>query len=317
MLYPMLLKPALHTRVWGGRRLETELGKTLPTAEPYGESWELHDSAVIANGAHAGRTVGEALTGLGTALVGPDFDLTEGFPLLIKFLDANDWLSVQVHPDDAQARVLEDQPRGKTEAWVVLDAAPGARLVIGVKPGTDRAAMARAIELNALEDLVVYAEVAAGDVLYMAAGTVHALGPGTLIYEVQQSSDLTYRLYDWGRVGLDGKPRPLHIDKGVQVSNVDMTPPISRAAASDNEPIIRGAFFTTYLHHLDDSTLTLDTGLRTFHALTCTGGALTVVSADGESLSLKRGDTVLIPAALGAYTLTGRGDVLRSLPAGN
>jgi len=314
MLYPMLLTPALHTRVWGGRRLESELGKTLPTYEPYGESWELHDSAVIANGAYAGRTVGEVLAALGPALVGDGFDLSEGFPLLIKFLDANDWLSVQVHPDDAQARALENQPRGKTEAWVVLDAVPGARLVIGVTPGTDRAAMAQAIAANTLEDLLVYAEVTAGDVLYMAAGTVHALGPGTLIYEVQQSSDLTYRLYDWGRVGLDGQPRPLHIDKGVQVSNVDTTPPISRAAASDSEPIIRGAFFTTYLHRLDGQPLALDTARRDFHALTCTAGTVSV-GAGGEALTLQRGDTALIPAHLGAYTLTGSGDVLRSLPA--
>ena len=116
-LYPFLLNPALHVKVWGGRKLETIMGKQLPSAEPYGESWEMHDSATVANGSHAGRTLGDLLKEYGTALVGPKNNPADGFPLLAKILDPSDWLSVQVHPDDEQARQLEGDPRGKTEAW--------------------------------------------------------------------------------------------------------------------------------------------------------------------------------------------------------
>lgn len=313
-LYPMLLNPALHTRVWGGRRLETELGKPLPTDEPYGESWELHDSAIIANGDYAGQTLGDALRALGTALIGPQFNPAQGFPLLAKLLDASEWLSIQVHPNDAQAAELEGDPRGKTEAWLLLNAAEGARLVIGIQRGTTREALAQAIQDNTLEPLLVYADVKTGDALYMPAGTVHAIGPGTLIYEIQQSSDVTYRLYDWGRVGLDGKPRALHIDKGVAVSNIDTLPQITHARSSDTEPIIRGDYFFTYWHTLNENTLTLDTQGRFFHALTCTDGSITVAGG-GVTIMLFRGQTALIPAALGAYTLSGEGRVLRSQPA--
>ncbi len=190
-LYPLLLNPALHTRVWGGRQLETVFHKPLPTAEPYGEAWEMHDTATIVNGPLAGRTVADVLREYGHALVGPDHDPALGMPLLAKFLDSADWLSIQVHPNDEQARLLDGEARGKTEAWYVLAAEPGARLVMGVRPGTSRAEMAEAIRTNSLERLVMYADVSVGDVLFVQAGMVHALGPGLLIYEIQQSSDLT------------------------------------------------------------------------------------------------------------------------------
>lgn len=311
--YPLHLRPTLHTRVWGGRRLADELGKHLPTDDPYGESWELHDSATVTNGPFAGQTLGDLLKHDSAGLIGTYFDPSEGFPLLAKLLDADDWLSVQVHPDDAQARALEGQPRGKTEAWVLLAAQPGARLVIGVKPGVSRVQMADAIRANTLEDHLLYAKVQRGDVLYMPAGTIHAIGPGTLIYEIQQSSDTTYRLYDWGRVGLDGKPRQLHIEKGVQVANVEQTPVITRAQASDAAPIIAGEYFLTYWHRLNSGTMTLDTTRREFHALTCIAGSAKI-KGGGQSVGLAKGETALIPAGLGVYHLSGRCEVLRSLP---
>lgn len=317
MMYPLLLNPALHTRVWGGRKLANVMHKTLPSDQPYGESWELHDSVTVANGQYAGRTLSDLLSEHSEALVGPFSDPSEGFPLLAKLLDCEDWLSVQVHPDDEQARQLEGEPRGKTEAWVILAADPGARLVRGVKPGTNREAMAEAIRNNTLEDLLVYGEVNQGDVLYVRAGTVHALGPGLLVYEIQQSSDTTYRLYDWGRMGLDGKPRQLHIEKGVQVSNVETVPIITHAEASDVTPIIAGEFFTTYLHEVNGE-LALDTDGQYFHALTLAEGTLDIVANKGITennapVTLQTGQTALIPAALGAYTLRGNGRLLRSL----
>ncbi len=315
-LYPLLLNPALHTKVWGGRKLATVLNKTLPTAEPYGESWEMHDTATVANGPLTGRTLKSVLNDYGTDLVGPGNDLSVGMPLLAKFLDARDWLSVQVHPNDAQARELEGEPRGKTEAWYVVAAEPGAQLVIGLQPGTTPAQMAAAIRAATLEDLLVYADVVPGDVLFVRAGTIHALGPGLLIYEIQQSSDTTYRLYDWGRMGLDGKPRPLHIAKGQQVSNLDTLPKIVQTQQQTGQvvEIVSSPFFTTRLYQLNAANgphIALDTAQQHFHILTNIEGAATINSGD-DVIELGLGQTALIPASLGSYTLTGPARVLWS-----
>lgn len=317
-LYPLLLKPALHTRVWGGRKLETVMGKSLPTAEPYGESWEMHDTAVIENGALSGLTVREALNRLGTALVGDNFDPAQGMPLLLKFLDAADWLSVQVHPDDAQAAELEGEPRGKTEAWIVLEADPGAQLVIGVKPGASTDDLRRAIEAGKLEDWLVYQPVSKGDVLFVSAGTVHAIGPGLLIYEIQQSSDTTYRFYDWNRVGLDGKPRQLHVDKSLAVSKTHAIPAITRiSSAGADVTVIDSPYFKTMLHRLGGAapqSVALNTGGK-FQIITCTSGAIDI-RAGTSSVLLEKGRTALLPAALGSYALSAKRDaqVLRSWP---
>lgn len=312
-LYPLLLNPALHTKVWGGRQLETVMGKPLPTDEPYGESWEMHDTAVVANGPLQGRTLGDILAEYGHDLVGSDNDPSVGFPLLAKIIDAADWLSVQLHPNDEQARELEGEPRGKTEAWYVLAAKPGARLVIGVRPGATREQMAQAIRENTLESLLVYAEVRAGDVLFVRSGTIHALGEGVLVYEIQQSSDTTYRLYDWGRMGLDGKPRALHIDKGTQVANLESLPTIAHTGhnAAKIVDIVESPYFKTVLYQLNEANgiqIDLDTENRRFAILTCIDGKAQI-NAD---VTMKKGQTILIPACLGKYTLSGTAHVLSS-----
>ncbi len=306
-LYPLLLEPSLHTKPWGGRRLAEHLGKTLAADAPYGEAWELHDSSRVVSGALAERTLGDVLAQYGAALIGPDIDPTAGFPLLAKFIDANDWLSIQDHPNDEQARALENEPRGKNEAWYIVHSEPGARLVIGVKPELEREQVASAIEQGTIESLLVYAEMRAGDVVYMPAGTIHALGPGLLVYEIQQSSDTTYRLYDWGRMGLDGKPRPLHIEKGLQVANLASLPQIEHVPIEDGleSDIVRTPYFHTRIFRLggiNPRQATLDTGSRRFHCLTSVHGSA-VIHWAGESVAFGLGQTVLIPAALGAYTL--------------
>ncbi|MEZ4668782.1 MAG: type I phosphomannose isomerase catalytic subunit [Anaerolineae bacterium] len=315
-LYPFLLNPALHVKVWGGRKLEMLMGKHLPTDEPYGESWEMHDTATIANGPLAGRTLGDVLKEYGQELVGSKNNPADGFPLLAKILDPSDWLSVQVHPNDEQARQLEGDPRGKTEAWYVLYADADARLVKAVKPGTTREQMAQAIRENTLENLLVYDTVVVGDVLLNNAGGIHALGPGIVIYEIQQSSDVTYRLYDWGRMDLNGKPRELHIDKGVQVSNLDVIPPITHTA--DNPmpvvDVVHCPYFVTLLHQLsprNGTRITLDTKGEQFHILTCIEGTAQV-EAEDTIVTLQLGQTALIAAAQGVYTLSGTARVLRS-----
>ncbi|MCK6580943.1 MAG: class I mannose-6-phosphate isomerase [Anaerolineae bacterium] len=307
-LYPFLLDPSLHVIVWGGRKLETRLEKSLPTDQPYGEAWELHDSAVVATGALAGQTVADLVRTYGTALIGEGSDPADGMPLLIKFLDANDWLSVQVHPNDAQAAALEGQPRGKTEAWYVVDAAPGARLINGLKPGTTREGLADAIRQDRVRDVVQFIDVQVGDGLFMPAGTVHALGPGLLIYEVQQSSSTTYRLYDWGRMGLDGKPRPLHIDKGTQVADPDLRPAVTRGGESIC--IFESPYFCTFRHILHEDVVALFTG-GCFQAITVLEGALRIDTAAG-SLDVPRGRTAFIPACIPSFSLSGAGTALRS-----
>jgi len=309
-LYPLLLDPSLHVKVWGGRRLETVMHKHLPTDEPYGESWEMHDSAKVANRALAGRTIGELVQSYGTDLIGAGNDPKEGMPLLVKILDANDWLSVQVHPDNEQARQLEGEPRGKTEAWYILAADDKAELVIGVAPDANREEVATAIRESRLEEILVYEPVEAGDVLYIPAGTIHALGPGLLVYEIQQSSDTTYRLYDWGRMGLDGKPRPLHVEKSLTVARLGKLPPITSIASENDTQIdvVDGPFFKTVLDQLRGNSLDLDTEGRIFHALTCIEGEAQI---NGD-LRLQTGQTVLIPAEIGRYTITGTAKILRS-----
>ncbi len=309
----MLLEPSLHVKVWGGRRLETLMHKPLPTGEPYGEAWEMHDSAKVANGALAGRTLGDLLAEYGADLIGGVSDPKEGMPLLVKILDANDWLSVQVHPNDEQARLLEGEPRGKSEAWYVIAADEDAQLVIGIVPDASREEIAEAISGNHLEELLVYQPVEAGDVLYIPAGTIHALGPGLLVYEIQQSSDTTYRLYDWGRMGLDGKPRPLHIEKSLEVARLGKLPSISFIAGERDSTItvVDSPFFKTALHTLHDSSAELDTAGQVFHALTCIEGEAEV-STDQEGVALHSGQSVLIPAVIGRYTLRGTAKILRS-----
>jgi len=307
--YPLVMQPMFHTRVWGGRRLESIMHKTLPDDQPYGESWEMHDTTAVANGPLAGQTIGDLVRQYGAEMIGPNNNPDEGMPLLVKILDANDWLSVQVHPDDAQAKHLEGDPRGKTEAWIVLFADPGARLVIGLRPGTTRAAAAEAIKEGNLEALLVSVEVHEGNVLYIAANTIHALGPGVMIYEIQQSSDITYRMYDWNRLGLDGKPRPLHVDKALEVSSFSGLPAIHHTIMADGE-LLSGPYFVTWQHKLHNTPLTLPTQGH-FHTLTCIECTVSV-SANAHTETLHAGQTALIPAALDVFTLDGAGRVLRS-----
>lgn len=321
-LYPLKLTPALHTKIWGGRRLETVLTIPLPTDEAYGEAWIMHDTAVVANGALAGQSVRDLIAQYGQDVVGAGNDPALGMPLLAKFLDARDWLSIQVHPNDEQARALENEPRGKTEAWYVVAAEPGSKLVIGVQPRISLDDVRAAINETRLESLLVYVDVQPGDVLFISPGTIHALGPGVLIYEIQQSSDITYRLYDYGR------PREIHVEKSLTVSRTDTLPIIKHTGSETGElvPIVNSPYFETVLHQLRvGDYLRLDTGKTRFHILTCIegeavvewgGGSSTVGNAvavaSGESADLRLGETILIPAAVGAYRVRGRSRILRS-----
>jgi mannose-6-phosphate isomerase len=222
-IYPLTFAPVLRDYLWGGRRLETALGRPLPPGI-VAESWEIsgHPTAPTSAdyGYWAGRPLPEILAGLGERLTGANSGWAlrrQRFPLLVKLLDAHHDLSVQVHPDDAYAQAHEQGELGKTEMWYILHAEPGAEVILGTRPGTTRQAFRAALAAGKLEGVLQRVPVHAFDSIALPPGTVHALLAGLIATEIQQNSDATYRLFDWGRVGPDGKARALHIEKALDV----------------------------------------------------------------------------------------------------
>jgi mannose-6-phosphate isomerase len=215
-LYPLALEPLERAMIWGGRALAARYGKTAAAGAKIGESWECWDDNRVRNGALAGKTLKELRADLGSALTGRA-DPSRSFPLLTKFIDARDALSVQVHPDDAYAQRVEHQPVGKTESWYILEAEPDASIVLGWNRDTSRGEYLERVRDGSLGDLLRHVPVRAGDVFHLPAGTLHAIGPGIVLFEVQQASDLTYRIFDYDRKGPDGKPRELAVDKAADV----------------------------------------------------------------------------------------------------
>jgi mannose-6-phosphate isomerase len=295
--------------LWGGRRLSTVLGKPIGEGNDYAESWEVadhqHGQSIVAAGPLAGTTLHELVTSRGPELLGR-YAPQSRFPLIFKFLDCQRDLSVQVHPNDAAAARLHPPDFGKTEAWVILDALPGSRVFAGLKPGCDRAALAAAVRIGGVEPWLHSFEARAGQCIFIPAGTVHALGAGLLVAEIQQASDTTYRLYDWGRVGPDGKPRKLHIEEAlgaidesaVEVSPRQPTPTerpqIERLVACDKFIVDRWTLSRVESIGGDDR----------FHLVSVLGGALGVET--DPPLVLSRGQTMLFPASLAASALCPR-----------
>jgi mannose-6-phosphate isomerase len=217
-IYPYVLDPKLSPAIWGGGELVAEYGKHGDPNDKIGESWECWDANVVTNGSLAGKTVAELRATLGAKFLG-DLDPARIFPVLTKIITAHDWLSVQVHPDDAYAQRVEHQANGKTESWYVFSAQPGAELVLGWTRDTSREEFERRVADGTLGDILRKIPVIAGDTVYIPAGMVHAIGSGVTLFETQQASDLTYRMFDWNRLGADGKPRQLHIEKAADVLN--------------------------------------------------------------------------------------------------
>ncbi len=221
-VYPYVLDPLLTTQVWGGDELVRVYGKHGDPTARLGESWECWDADRVTNGALTGSTVADLRGRLGAELLG-DLDPHRIFPVLTKIITAHDWLSVQVHPDDAYAQRVEHQPFGKTECWYVLAAGPGSEIVYGWARDTSREEYERRVADGTLGELLRHIPLQAGDTVYIPNGLVHAIGPGLTVFETQQASDLTYRMFDYNRVGLDGKPRELHVQKAADVLNYKAT----------------------------------------------------------------------------------------------
>lgn len=304
--------PVLKRIRWGGRRLGTVLGKPIGEETDYAESWEVscHENglSVIAAGAFDGLTLKELIHQRPDTVLGGRRS-SDRFPLLVKFLDANDRLSVQVHPDDAHAARFQPGANGKTEAWVVLDATPGSLLYVGLKPGVDERRLRKSLAGDALEDCLHSVTVAAGDVVFIPAGTVHAIGEGILLAEIQQSSDITFRLYDWGRLGTDGKPRPLHIEQAISCIDFDRGPvdPVSPRILSEGDPrselLVESPYFVLR-RHTAARRFSLTAADR-FRVLMVLQGSVEVAAAS-DRRNLPRGGTVLVPACCPAVEILPR-----------
>ena len=300
-LPPLRFEPILREYLWGGRRLGTELGKPIGNAERYAESWEVvdhgADQSIVAAGPCAGKMLHELVTHDGAALLGRHNPRPQ-FPLLFKFLDCQQTLSVQVHPNDEQAVKLDPPDLGKTEAWIILAAEPGSKVYAGLKPGVDLPALERELALGKCDTCLHAFEPHVGDCIFIEAGTVHALGAGLLVAEIQQASDTTYRLFDWNRVDRDGKPRPLHIQQSLETIDFSRGPvkPVA-PTSTDRSGVERLVSCDKFI--LDR--WTVDTVERLSHddrfqILAVIEGEVSL-SAGNDKERLRRGDSILIPAS--------------------
>ncbi len=314
-------------RIWGGQRLNTLYGKPIPLDRPIGEAWLVSDHpsapSVVVEGPHTGKTLHDLVVEDPVGLLGSRSFLTPDgrFPLLLKILDPSDVLSVQVRPDDAMALALHEPDVGKTEMWYVLHADPGAELICGVKSGITKDQMRDAINSGTLEDQLISRTVLPGDSVFVEAGTVHAIGKGIVLAEIQQNSDITYRRYDWNRVDAAGNSRTLHIEKGLTATNLTAEPVWkSKNDASgsllnltNSYSIVESRYFNTSRIALTDSTIVHKKGH--FLIILLVSGSI-FVSSETEKTPLRQGECLLLPACCENITLLGTGEVLLYSPGG-
>jgi mannose-6-phosphate isomerase len=290
--------------VWGGRRLGDVLGKPLPTGESYGESWEISDHplhhSVVAAGPFQGRTLHSLMATHRTELLGPAADGVT-FPLLVKYLDACDWLSVQVHPDEEAVKRLWPGEGSKTEAWFVLDAAPGSRIYAGLLPGVGEREMQAALEKGTVAECLHSFEPKPGDCVFLPAGTVHAVGGGVLMAEVQQTSDATFRLFDWNRRDAQGNLRKLHIEEGLASIHWDQGPVAPRHVAgfgrevtAHRQSLVRCRYFELEFVRAAAPHSVGEQGQAVLLLIVAGDGRLAML---GGEVPLQRGQTLLLPAA--------------------
>ena len=318
-LYPLRFEEILKDKIWGGRNLGDLLGKQLPTDALIGESWEVSDregdQSVVADGPLKGATLHELVAQYGERLVGKCALAKGRFPLLFKIIDAQHTLSVQVHPTDELAIEYDESDPGKTEMWYVLAAEDGAQLMLGLQPGVWKEEFQDAIRTGGLEKRLNYFEVRAGDAFFLPAGCVHAIGTGIVLVEIQENSDLTYRVYDWGRVGTDGKPRELHLDKALRATNFQRS--CSRRVSGvtltegENRRTVLTAcrYFATEVLEIASEYSVNGTG-RTFTIVFIEQGSPRVVW-DGGELQARRGLSLLMPAELLEWRVEGKSRLLK------
>ena len=305
MVYPFTCEPRLKERVWGGRTLAALYGKALPPDVPIGESWEIADrpgdESIIVNGPLAGRSLRWLMEHHAAEVLGAASPAPNGrFPLLCKILDARETLSLQVHPPAHLEPTLGGEP--KTEMWYIADAAPGAELYVGLKPGVTRDLFEARINSGDVASLFHRITVRRGDTMFLPSGRVHAISAGLVIFEIQQNSDTTYRVFDWNRLGLDGRPRELHVAQSLaSIDFADVEPGLVESEVIDDGGIARRRLvshplFTTDLLSVSShgTSMTLDSRLRVAAVVQ---GHVTIIGA-GESLALVPGQFCVVPAAV-------------------
>jgi mannose-6-phosphate isomerase len=304
-LYPLLMLPGFDPRPWGTQ----DLSPVYPNRrfeEKIGEAWLTGDDCKVANGPLTGQTLAYVTEKYQRELVGEAARDPQRFPLLLKFLFPHEKLSVQVHPDDEQARRV-GQSWGKTECWYVAHAKPGSQIALGLKPGVTVAQLEHAIREKHAEELLNWLNVYTGDMIYVAGGTVHTLGPGSVIIETQQQSDTTYRLYDYGR------PRELHLKEGLAAVKVKVasgkvlrpTPVQIRGTKNRHAQLVAAPYFVVDMFELKDAheLTTRDSGTSSAQILVAVEGCGVVEAAGAEPVTVAKGDAVVVPASVGKFTV--------------
>ncbi len=312
------LTPAFKDYLWGGTKLRDVYGKPCDY-EKVAESWELSThpagQSKIAGGENDGQTLGAYIEKYGRGILGTNCARFKEFPVLIKFIDAKDPLSVQVHPSDEYALRVEGE-YGKTEMWYVVDCEPGASLYFGVNRAITKEEFKKRIEENTLTDVLYKADVQKGDVFFIQSGTIHAIGAGILICEIQQNSNTTYRVYDYGRRGADGKLRELHIDKAIDVSTLTPSDTADKQSAPEQIPggtktaLASCEYFTTEKYVIDgEAEITVDES--SFASLVVTEGTGTVTGAE-NAVAFQAADSLFVPAGAGRVTVSGRCTIVKT-----
>ncbi len=312
--YPLIFEPILKDRIWGGSKLQTVLNKKVQT-QTTGESWEIstviNDVSIVCNGDFYGESLAEIINKYPKEILGDKVFEQYGnqFPLLFKFLDAKDDLSIQVHPNNALAKKRHNS-LGKTEMWYIMQANLGAKIIVGFKEDTSASAFLKHLENKTLVTILEEIEVKQGDVFFLETGTIHAIGAGIMLAEIQQTSDITYRVYDWDRKDVCGKERELHIDLALEAINYNKIESKKRYNTNVNvsNNVVNCPFFTTNFIPLDGEMI-FKNKEKSFKVLMCTEGAFDL-QYNNTKITLTKGQTILIPAVITDYILIGKASVL-------
>lgn len=307
---PVKLAPAFKDYLWGGTKLRTEFNKNCDY-EKIAESWELSchkdGPSTLCSGDDSGLTLSEYIEKHGREVLGTNCKKFDNFPVLIKLIDAKDNLSVQVHPDNEYALRVEGE-YGKTEMWYIVDCEPGATLLYGFEKEISKEEFLRRIEDNTLLDVVHSVPVKKGDVFFIQAGTLHAIGKGILIAEIQQNSNTTYRVYDYGRVGADGKPRQLHVEKAAEVTELAPAKPYPEQPVEQKEGYTSRLLSQCEYFHVSlidvSTTASMTVDSSSFQHLLILEGFVTLTH-DGREMKISKGESVFLPAGMGDYSVVG------------
>lgn len=316
-LYPLFLEPTVKNYIWGGQTFKKFLNSSHDPSEKIAEIWVIHNHNKVKNGSLTGITLKELVNSYGLDLLGNLYQSInfENFPLLVKLLDCQEWLSIQVHPKDDQAVALEGVGfNGKTEGWFILDAKPEAQLIAGLKSVLNKEELAEVIRNGNITTQLQYHAIEKDNFIFIPAGTIHALGPGTLVYEIQQSSDVTYRVYDWDRPASAG--RPLHIEKSIAVIDSVGEIKLQKALNLQVQNIFKCDYFSLDLHHSSGQKVDLNPNGESFHALTVIDGSAEF-NSQRDQFILNQFESVLVPASYPSYQLDGKFKILKGILNGN